>query len=245
MKLDRATVVFSAVLGVALCTSAGVGGEPVASDRTQAGEEAVAPPSGAALFAELDSTIDSKKAKSGDAVAAHTTREIKYKGKVILPRNTKLAGHVIQASARSKGDSDSTLAIQFDKALAKKGPEMPLKVVLQAIAAPERYRPTGGPEEGTSNIGAATQTSPMGSPTRSPMPGSTPTQTAPGGPARSGSDDGGGTGSLSESSHGVIGIDGLQLTSTDSANAAKGAFLVGSGKSVHLDGGTRLLFSVQ
>jgi hypothetical protein len=246
MQSVKASVMFAAVLGATVCTSARTASAHLTKARTQACEEASALPSGAALFAELDSTMDSKKVKSGDAVTAHTTREIKYNGKVILPRNTKLVGHVTQASAKSKGDPESTLAIQFDKALPKKEPEIPLKVVLRAIAAQERYAPTAGPAESTSNAGSiGTQTSPMGSPPRSPMPGSAPTPAA--GAARSGNDAGaeGGAGAFNDSSRGVVGIDGLQLTPADSSSAEKGALLVGSGKSVHLDAGTRLLFSVQ
>ena len=93
-------------------------------------------PSGATVNAELNSSVDSKKAKVGDKVEAHTTEEIKYAGKIIVPRGAKLEGHVTEATARSKGDSGSTLAIQFDKAIVKKGEEIPLNVAILAIAAP-------------------------------------------------------------------------------------------------------------
>src|ERR1700685_2696851 len=105
--------------------------------RTQAGAQALTPssaaqaeagiatlPSGTAVNAELNSSVDSKKAKVGDKVEAHTTEEIKYAGKIIVPKGAKLEGHVTEATARSKGDSGSTLAIQFDKAITKKGEEI-------------------------------------------------------------------------------------------------------------------------
>ena len=245
MNFLKATVAFAAVLNPSICASARTADKLPARVAAQAGEEAVSLPSGAALFAELDSTLDSKKVKSGDAVAAHTTREIKYNGKVLLARNTKLVGRITQATAKSKGDPESTLAIQFDKALPKKRPEISLKVVLRAIAARERYSPTASPGEGTNSVGSAdSQTSPMGSPTRSPMPGSAPTQTMPGGGNDAGA-DGSGSVSFSEASRGVTGIDGLQLMSADSSNGERGALLVSSGKSVRMDGGTRLLFSIQ
>src|SRR5271168_4847157 len=70
-------------------------------------------PSGTAVNAELNSSVDSKKAKVGDRVEAQTTEEIKYAGKIIVPKGAKLEGHVTEATARSKGDSGSTLAIQL------------------------------------------------------------------------------------------------------------------------------------
>ncbi|HYL84638.1 MAG TPA: hypothetical protein VE263_10405 [Candidatus Angelobacter sp.] len=245
MNTARAIALIGICLGAGIWTSPAAN-EATAKERAQASEEMVSLPSGATLFAELDSTVDSKKMKSGDAVAAHTTREMKANGKVILPRNTKLVGHVTQATAKSKGDPDSTLAIQFDKAVLKKGPEVPLKVAIQAIAAPERYAPGGGPEENTSNVGSAgSQTSPMGS-SRPTMGGSAPATTMPGGAAGSGRDsdeEKSGTGSLTATSRGVTGINGLQLAA-EGATSAGGSLIVGTGKSVHLDGGTRILLIV-
>ena len=242
MKSSKALAFLTLIFGSAISASPTVANSRKAS-APQAAEEAGSLPSGAALFAELDSALDSKKAKTGDPVTARTTRDVKYNGKVILSRNTKLLGHVTQASARSKGDPDSTLAIQFDKAVPKKGPEVLLKLMVRAIAAPERYTPSSGSDQNMVNLG--TQTSPMGSP-RSTMPGSAPNSTANGSASPPDNDAGKGRpDSFSEASRGVIGIDGLQLTPPESANEEKGAWFASSGKSVHLEGGTRLLFSVQ
>src|SRR5438477_207706 len=60
---------------------------------------------GTALNTQLSQTVDSKKAKAGDAVTAHTTDAVKAEGKTVLPKGTKLVGHVTRASARAKGDA--------------------------------------------------------------------------------------------------------------------------------------------
>src|SRR3984957_19484988 len=91
--------------------------------------------SGAAINAELSAPIDSKKAKPGDPVAAHTTEPKKSNGKTVIPKGSKLVGHVTQASARAKGDSESALGIVFDKAILKNGQEVPLNVAIQALAS--------------------------------------------------------------------------------------------------------------
>src|SRR6266436_6457549 len=68
---------------------------------------------GSAFNAELSSPIDSKKCKPGDAVNAHTTEAVKSEGKTVIPKGAKLVGHVTQASARAKGESESALGIVF------------------------------------------------------------------------------------------------------------------------------------
>src|SRR5467141_359006 len=91
--------------------------------------------SGAAINAELTAPVDSKKAKPGDPVAGRTTEPTKSNGKTVIPKGSKLVGHVTQASARAKGDSESALGIVFAKAVLKNGQEIPLSVGIQALAA--------------------------------------------------------------------------------------------------------------
>src|SRR5882757_10271296 len=57
---------------------------------------------GAAFNAALSSPIDSKKCKPGDPVNAHTTEAVKSEGKTVIPKGSKLVGHVTQASARAE-----------------------------------------------------------------------------------------------------------------------------------------------
>ncbi len=93
---------------------------------------------GTAFNAALSSPIDSKKCKAGDPVNAHTTEAVKSEGKTVIPKGAKLVGHVTQASARAKGESESALGIVFvvfDKAILKNGQEIPLSAGIQAIAA--------------------------------------------------------------------------------------------------------------
>src|SRR6266849_5746706 len=72
---------------------------------------------GSAFNAALNSPIDSKKCKPGDPVNAHSTEAAKSEGKTVIPKGSKLVGHVTQASARAKGESESSLGIVFDKAI--------------------------------------------------------------------------------------------------------------------------------
>jgi len=229
---------------------------------------------GTAINAELDKSLDSKKAKVGDAVTARATEATKEDGKVVIPKGTKLAGRVIHASARSKGDSDSTLALQFDRAELKSGQEIALQVNIQAMAAPPGVTPIGGDDlqgmgngqgsAGTSNRGA--MSGPVGgaaSGAASTVPRTTQSATGTAnstvnsttnaaagvagaaGAATPGAAGGLNTsGQLAANSRGVFGLSGLTLSS-EASNSAQAAVIVSSGKSVRLDSGTRLLLVAQ
>src|SRR6202051_1158250 len=123
---------------------------------------------GTIINAELTSSLDSKKAKPGDAVNARTVTDLKTNdGRTVLPKGTKIIGHVTQASARGAGQPESSLGLVFDKAILKTGQEIPLNAAVQAVGAP--------PSSSFSNQAPAAE----------PLPGARPT--APGGGVQSGS----------------------------------------------------------
>lgn len=224
---------------------------------------------GTALNAELTRTVDSKKVKPGDAVTAQMTEPIKVDGKTVIPKNTKLVGHVTRSTARAKGDSDSVLGMQFDRAVLKDGQEMPLQVKLQALASEQGAQPVSGDdlqpvgniEGGAAGAGAAGNRGNVGgvgstvggasSGAASTVPrtidqtGATNQSTvAASNPP--GSPEGGLTpsGQLKTTSRGVYGLNGLSLN-PNSANPTDGSVIISAGKNVHLDGGTRLLLVAQ
>ena len=92
--------------------------------------------SGTTINAKLTKSLDSKKAKVGDAVEAKTTSDVKSEGKTVLPKGSKLLGKVTQTSARANGDAQSAVTIVFDRAVPKGGgAEMPLNLTIRALAA--------------------------------------------------------------------------------------------------------------
>jgi hypothetical protein len=219
-------------------TSAQTPEKPNSAAQAEAGTATLS--SGTTVNAELNSSVDSKKAKVGDKVEAHTTDDIKYAGKIIVPRGAKLEGHVTEATARSKGDSGSTLAIQFDKAIPKKGEEIPLNVAIVAIATPQRDFSGSSPGSGSDPMtggGAPTANgSPMGT---SHTPAATPG--TPNYPSLAdGTTGSNGAGQLSAKSRGVYGLGDLKLMAT-SSDASATTIITSSGKNVHLGGGTRML----
>jgi len=215
---------------------------PCAPARAQS--ERASLPNGGALNVELNTSIDSKKAKVGDKIEAHTTEALKNGSETVLPRGTKLIGHVTAATARSKGDGDSSLAIQFDKALPKNETEMPLNVAILAVAAPESQLSGGFPKSSSdplAGVGAsAAGGSPMGA-SRPPNPNANdnPTRQIP----DAGESDQGGPlerGPLPAKSRGVYGLSGLKLM-RENAKGNLATAITSTGKNVRLESGTRLL----
>ena len=235
------------------------------------GEQAAASlAAGTTLNAQLTRSLDSKKAKPGDMVTAQTTEAVKVDRKIVIPNNTKLVGHVTRASARARGDADSVLAVQFDRAVLKDGHEMPLQVTLQAMAAEQSttrpvngddLQPMGNIEGGAAGAGAAGNRGTVGgvgstvggaaSGAASTVPrtidqSGTVNSTTGAGTGAAGQVAGGvdSSGELKPSSRGVYGLSGLSLNA-NASNAADGAAIISAGKNVHLDSGTRLLLVTQ
>lgn len=199
-------------------------------------------PNGPAVTAELNGSLDSKKAKVGDKVEAHTTEALKSGNDVLVPKGTKLIGHVTQATARAKGDSDSSLAIQFDKAEPKKQQEVPLNVIVLAVAAPAQANFAGGaPSSGDpmANTQTSAQSSPMGASRQqppTPNPG-----TFPQGSTAESTDTPGVSETLPANSRGIYGLKDLKLMMNRSKDSNPTTVITSTGKDVHLDSGTRLL----
>ncbi|HKW60913.1 MAG TPA: hypothetical protein VJN89_00080 [Candidatus Acidoferrum sp.] len=229
--------------------------------------------SGTTFNAELSSPMDSKKCKPGDMVSGKTTEAVKSEGRTVIPKGSKLVGHVTQASARAKGEAESSLGIVFDKAILKHGEEIPLNVAIQALASGQSSASAAGSEIDTmggmsgsaAGSGAAGGRGGLGGVT-SAAGGAVGTVTntaanvggAAGGAANSTAGAAGNVagaskgavgglnaaGQLTSNSQGVFGLNGLNLNAAAS-NATQGTVITSAGKNVHLDGGTRILLATK
>jgi hypothetical protein len=235
MKFIGLTLLAAMSAGLAIGT---MGLPTFAQDASNAGrsgqtEATLAP--GSTISVELNSGIDSKKAKAGDSITAHTSEALKSADdRLILPKGAKIEGHVTQATARSKGGNESALGIQFDKAFLKDGGEIPLNVIIRAMAGPVSF--SAPSDLGTTPNLGTTQTSPMrNAPPPTPQASTGGIQpdasSAPSQP-------------LDAKSRGVIGLHGITLKA-ELANNRPASVVVSNGKSVHLDGGTQMLLVEQ
>jgi hypothetical protein len=226
MRLRR--VAISVVSSVAFCLGA-LNANPAFAQEARSEQAEATLVAGTAILAELNAGLDTTEPmKSNDE-------------RTIMPRGTKLSGHVTQAEARNKGGNASTLGIQFDKATLKDGTEIALNVAIQAMAPREFSGPvSGGDDSSPQHIGTS-QTSPMAG--RAPVPNGGP-QTAEGGGAPAGNSPSAPGVRLDARSQGAVGMKGITLD--PQAVEGRGATVISSnGKSVKLDEGTRVLLVVQ
>ncbi len=134
------------------------------------------------LLVELTRSLKAKKLKPGDKIKASVTQDVVSHGKVIIPVETRLVGHVTEVSVRDHGNPESRLGIVFDRILLKQFHEIAFKAVVQAVAPPAP-RPSRVDQPSQmlppSMVGGERQSTPMAmgrsssAPTRAPMGSST------------------------------------------------------------------------
>jgi hypothetical protein len=172
---------------------------------------------------KLIKSLDSSKLKEGDAVEAETAGSFKLPDGTLVPKGSKLAGHVTASKARSKGDPGSQLTVVFDKLNVANGKQLSVKGLVQAVFPPyEEPAPNmagkasgaagGGDAEGPVGLITDSKSGSNMSSNSKPEPAADPKST------------------------GVHGIHDLEL-------GQDGAFFSG-GKHVKLDSGVRMIVRV-
>ena len=71
--------------------------------------------SGTSLAAQLENTLDVKKARVGDRVVLKTTEAIKANGQVVAKKGARLVGHVTEVQQRTKANAESRIGLVFDQ----------------------------------------------------------------------------------------------------------------------------------
>ncbi len=228
----------------AQATPAPTAAQATANQEPSAATPKIAP--GSVIPVSLTRTIDAKKAKPGDEVVAKVTMDMKSNsGEVIVPKDTKVMGHVTEAQARSKEQKESQLGIAFDRATLK-GSEVSLPMSIQAVIAPPSNNTNssgGSPDQGAPPTGGNSAPSPMASGRN----GSTASQSTPSGPPPSAAptdntQQGSARPPITGNTQGVVGISNLKLEPAPSA--AQGSVLSSEKNNVKVESGTMLLLKV-
>ena len=172
---------------------------------------------GTIIPAELSKTIDARKVKAGDKIEIKTVVDLLSEGQVVVPKDSKILGHISEVKARSKDSKDSMIGIVVDSLSTKEGGELAIQAVVQAIGRPVEQGSNyssmaGGP------IGSSGASQPSG---------------AAGQPSSSG-------GSLDPRSQGVVGLKDLSLSTSDQASV-----ISSSHENVRLESGTQLILRIQ
>ena len=224
-------------------------GQPGSSQTQASNALKIAP--GTVIPVEVSKTIDAKKAKTGDEVVATVTRDMTTsRGEVVVPKNTKVIGHVTEAQPRNKEQKQSELGIAFDRAIVN-GDQMQLPMSIQAVVATPPSNPDTGGAEGSARGASA----PMGTSSNSPMGGSRQGGTGGTSPSAQAQQNypQGGIPSESQPSRdrppingntqGVIGMSDVKLESS-SQNPQQGSVLTSEKSNVKIEKGTMLLLRV-
>jgi hypothetical protein len=218
-----------------------------ATGKTQSSEKAKIAP-GSVIPVQLTKTVDAKKAKTGDEVVAKVTMDMKTQsGEVLVPKDTKVIGHVTEAQARNKEQKESQLAIAFDRAVTKDGNAMQMPMSIQAIigqqqndnsaaggggepaAAPSAPSGgmSGGGARGAGNSGAAAAPPPVPSATGGTTDSPSANNARP---------------PINGQTTGVIGISNMNLSPATSG--VQGSVVTSEKNNVKLESGTMLLLKV-
>ena len=221
--------------------------QPQTAPQTAAATPRIAP--GSVIPVQLTKTIDAKKAKAGDEVVAKVTMDLKTNsGEVVVPKDTKVTGHVTEAQARSKDQKESQVGIAFDHATLKSG-DMALPMSIQAvIAPPTNNENSGGGDQGTPAGGGGAATSSTGAGRTGAMGGagqSQPSTPAPNAVPTTGTDaqqQAGARPPINGNTQGVVGISDLKLEAGQ--NATQGSVLTSEKNNVKVESGTMLLLRV-
>jgi hypothetical protein len=177
---------------------------------------------------KITKTLDSSKLKDGDAIEVETAGSFKLPDGTLVPKGSKMSGHVAAAKARSKGDPQSQLSLAFDKLNITGGAQLTLKGSVQAVfPAPDEVDPGIPPSSGHQGAGGASK------PGSFSPPDYTPTSDMKTGSNADSSSHG--TQAADPKSVGVHGVDNLEL---------QDGILSSKGKNVKLGSGVRLIVHV-
>ena len=176
---------------------------------------------------KVTKTLDSSKLKEGDSVEVETAGTFKLPDGTLVPKGSKLTGHVTSAEARSKGAPNSQLTVVFEKLNVASGKQLSVRGAVQAVFPPAEEVDPGVPGSSSHQGGPG-----GGNPGAPPPPEYKPTTDIK-------------IGTNTESTHsqsaadpksvGVHGMDNLQL---------EDGVLTSKGKNVKLGSGVRMIVHI-
>jgi hypothetical protein len=205
---------------------------------------------GSVIPVELTRSIDAKKAKPGDEIEARVTQDLKGENsEVVIPRNTKVIGHITEAEGRSKEQKESQIGIAFGHVGMKNGPDVSLSMMVQAIIAPlnaNRENAYAGNETGGQTVSPSSPGAMGGNSNgRSEMgPAATPQSLGPtttGGDVSTTQTGTNPRQTITANTQGVVGLANLNLSA---GNTTQGSVISSDKSNVKLESGTLMLLKV-
>lgn len=207
------------------------------------------------VSAQLESSLDVRKAKVGEEVILKTKKAIKENGQTLIQKGSTLVGRVTEVQERTKGMAASKIGILFHT-LNQNGQSLPVNAMITSITRTSAYGGGGANDDifastsASSSIRANTQSSSGG------LLGGVGNTV--GGVANSGtstvSNVTNTTGQVLGSTVNTVGrttgavtsnIPGLQVSNSADASVSGGSTLSLTGNNLKLDKGTNFGLSIQ
>ncbi len=85
------------------------------------------------ISGELQGKLDSKTAKTGDSVVLKTTEKVQTSDGTIIPKGSRLVGHVTAVQAQDKDHAIAQMGIAFDHAELKNGENIRIFTLIQTV----------------------------------------------------------------------------------------------------------------
>jgi hypothetical protein len=110
----------------------------------------------ASVNAELDGKLDSKAAKVGDRVVLKTTEKVQASDGTLIPKGSRLVGHITEVQAYDRDHGGAEIAIAFDHAELKNGQSVAIYTLIRGAnpgAPPSSMNSMGGDDSMGSPMG--------------------------------------------------------------------------------------------
>jgi hypothetical protein len=113
-----------------------------AAPTDKAADNSTPPQSDNAFFivAEFTQSLNAKKLKAGDKVKAAVAQDVVSHGKIVIPAESRLIGHVTEACRRTQSNGESRVGIVFDRILLKYDRQLDFQGVIRSLEAPSLRR---------------------------------------------------------------------------------------------------------
>src|SRR6267142_2486020 len=250
-----------ATAGVALGQTTSTRSRTVANNETSASKQGrqVNLQSGTQLAAQLENSLDARRAKPGDRVVLKTVSAVKQNGETVVPKGARLIGHVTDVQQQTKATGESHIGILFDS-LRTGSTETPITATIVSITRAQTQARANNDllESGTMSSSSSRSSSPATSGQRGSGGGllggvgntvggvaNTTTSTVGNVAGTTTGAVGSTVGATTNTAGNLTGsLRGLQITQSSNASAEGGSTLSLNGRNLHLDSGTTFNLAV-
>jgi len=87
-----------------------------------------------AVTGELEGKLDSKTAKVGDRVVLKTTEKVQTPDGTVIPRGSRVVGHVTEVQAYDTDHGPARIAIAFDRVELKNGQSIAVHTLIRSVS---------------------------------------------------------------------------------------------------------------